>query len=601
MGVRAILTAENAPSYLQHFCGRLRSDAFSDKVPIYRYTENGSRMIHASVALPAALHHSLREHSGVSQWTSEKAARRDAAYHAYVHLYEAGLIDDHLLPKPKLSADMEVETLNLPPHVHIPPLHDVWRAQAQSRLSAQPSQEQVLSLVIERPHQAAIHAHMLLPIELTRAIPDCRLHWRKDEIWRAQYLVNPAKMTVDGEFATQVQHSTHILCYASSRQLTTHTRADALVLITPFMEPAELMAWIELNSGNIPAVDARPQDQSSRIARDENHYGRPFLILDWKLDGTLAVSPLSRRRNFLSCPVVDNMPQTHVSNKMQEVKLISIDGLVVEKLHPDYVHLSMLIPSLCHHLENSLLVQHLCEHLLAPVNLQDTELLMEALCAPSASEPRNYQRLEIIGDSVLKFLVSLQLFLIHTTWHEGYLAMVRGSCICNRKLASVAQNLGLGAYLITSPFSARRWKPWYTNDLAKKPDRPERNDSTKLLADVVEALIGAAILEGGIICAANCTSVFLPQFDAALFKEPLSLPNYYYEELAMASTQRDVLNRLQALIMYEFNFPRLLQEAITHPSCMNLASGSSTNAWNLSETPCSICSLYKHWCRTRTH
>ena len=45
--------------------------------------------------------------------------------------------------------------------------------------------------------------------------------------------------------------------------------------------------------------------------------------------------------------------------------------------------------------------------------------MASAISASSAREPTDYQRLETLGDSVLKFMTSLTLMAEHLKYHEG--------------------------------------------------------------------------------------------------------------------------------------------------------------------------------------
>lgn len=52
----------------------------------------------ARVSLPNSVDSTLREACSPSEWVSEKLAKRDAAFEAYIALYHAGLVSDNLLP-----------------------------------------------------------------------------------------------------------------------------------------------------------------------------------------------------------------------------------------------------------------------------------------------------------------------------------------------------------------------------------------------------------------------------------------------------------------------------------------------------------------------
>ncbi len=63
----------------------------------------------------------------------------------------------------------------------------------------------------------------------------------------------------------------------------------------------------------------------------------------------------------------------------------------------------------------------------------------------------------------------------------------------NSSLATAAMRTGLDRYIITKPFTGQKWRPPYNGRLVT--DHPEtRKMSTKILADVVEALIGVYLL-----------------------------------------------------------------------------------------------------------
>ena len=70
-------------------------------------------------------------------------------------------------------------------------------------------------------------------------------------------------------------------------------------------------------------------------------------------------------------------------------------------------------------------VDRLCATLLAPVDFQDKTLVTAAISAPSACEPTNYQRLEFLGDSILKLLTSLSLMAEHLIYDEGRLSRAK--------------------------------------------------------------------------------------------------------------------------------------------------------------------------------
>jgi len=107
------------------------------------------------------------------------------------------------------------------------------------------------------------------------------------------------------------------------------------------------------------------------------------------------------------------------------------------------------------------------------------------------------ERLEFLGDAVLGVVVTDALFREHPDLAEGRLAKLRASVVNSRALAAVARTLGpegLGAHLF----------------LGKGEEGTGGRDKDSILADALEALLGAIYIQHGI---ATVTSVVLKLFD----------------------------------------------------------------------------------------
>ena len=123
----------------------------------------------------------------------------------------------------------------------------------------------------------------------------------------------------------------------------------------------------------------------------------------------------------------------------------------------------------------------------------DPELLERALTHRSYAYengglPTN-ERLEFLGDSVLGVVITTALFHNHPDLPEGQLAKLRASVVNMRALADVARGLGpdgLGAYLL----------------LGKGEEATGGRDKASILADTLEALLGAIYLQYGLDTAA---------------------------------------------------------------------------------------------------
>jgi ribonuclease III len=110
----------------------------------------------------------------------------------------------------------------------------------------------------------------------------------------------------------------------------------------------------------------------------------------------------------------------------------------------------------------------------------DGALLQRALTHRSAGTEHN-ERLEFLGDAVLQTAISALLYARFAGSDEGDLTRVRAHLVREDSLARVALSLGLPEVLRLSEGEAR-------GGGARRPS---------ILADALEALIGAAFLDGG--------------------------------------------------------------------------------------------------------
>lgn len=82
----------------------------------------------------------------------------------------------------------------------------------------------------------------------------------------------------------------------------------------------------------------------------------------------------------------------------------------------------------------------------------NTGFLIEALTHPSMKQIdtsiKDYERLELLGDSILGFLVTEMVFNKYTKYEEGNLAKVKAHVVSNATLVKIASTINLADYLI---------------------------------------------------------------------------------------------------------------------------------------------------------
>lgn len=133
-----------------------------------------------------------------------------------------------------------------------------------------------------------------------------------------------------------------------------------------------------------------------------------------------------------------------------------------------------------------------------PHRFRRTELLQEALTHRSLG-PRNYERLEFLGDSAFNFIVTRRLFELRPDENEGALSRLRSRVVRGETLAQVARDLQLGDYLKMGEGELR------SGGYRRK----------SVLADCLEAIIGAVYMDGGAeACAGVVHSLFDPIIEA---------------------------------------------------------------------------------------
>lgn len=118
---------------------------------------------------------------------------------------------------------------------------------------------------------------------------------------------------------------------------------------------------------------------------------------------------------------------------------------------------------------------------------EDKNLLAQALTHKSwvnehPDERESNERLEFLGDAILEFVISKELYGRFPDKEEGYLTALRATLVNTQNLASLAKKLDVGESL----------------NLSKGEEDGGGRENTSLLADTVEAIIGALFLDRGL-------------------------------------------------------------------------------------------------------
>ncbi|MCB9876668.1 MAG: ribonuclease III [Planctomycetes bacterium] len=126
-------------------------------------------------------------------------------------------------------------------------------------------------------------------------------------------------------------------------------------------------------------------------------------------------------------------------------------------------------------------LRELCEAL--GYRFRDLALLDRALThASTGNEGKaSYERLEFLGDAFLNFAVADVLYRADTEIAEGQLTETRARIVSRQPLAVAARRLDLVTHLLSG-----------------KGLRDSERDSARILCDLVEAVLGAILIDGGV-------------------------------------------------------------------------------------------------------
>ena len=161
---------------------------------------------------------------------------------------------------------------------------------------------------------------------------------------------------------------------------------------------------------------------------------------------------------------------------------------------------------------------------------RNKELLLLALIHSSypnsnhSVELKDNERLEFLGDAILQAAISDFLMARFPNANEGDLSKTRASMVNRYMLAMLAHELGVGNFLI----------------VGRSIDRKRFDASSSILADALEAIIGAIYLDGGFESA--------KQFIKRIFAE-------YWEGVKNQQFNRDFKSLVQELSQKKYSTP----------------------------------------------
>lgn len=465
----ALLEFDNAVSHLYHFCATLPAKEYVDLRPDFVTDIGSDGLVRATVTLPTLVDEEVRIASGEFRWITEKNAIKDAAFVAYKALYNAGLVNNNLLPLLRhdpdtdelTSSDVEKRASTVSVSEQLNPWLEVARKWEMSR---------------DNIYQATVTIGEVemttwLPIAIPQVSP-FETYWDTETTLQVTISVAPGSIIASPEIMSKAWHDTWVLLQSA---FGSRFSVQEKQVVMPFFSGVDVSQMLQL--GRQPVRDRIQLNHRTGLIREKsdphvaylfreflsskpslNMVQNPYKCFEETPDGPhLSLKRLPRRTDFLHKTVPGNGP---LSSKKYSV-VLPMDRCTVDGFPFQFVQVGLLIPSIMHRFGIYLLAKALSESILKDVGISDLSLVSTAMSASSANEATNYQRLEFLGDSILKTCSSVELMAIFPLWHQGYLSAKKDRLVSNSRLSRAAIESGLDAYIITKPFSGYKWRPMY--------------------------------------------------------------------------------------------------------------------------------------------
>lgn len=427
--IGAELEFDAATSHLQHFCAVMASGQYVDWSPYYliKRTHNASSrseppQIKATVVLPNSLPPHIHRTQSLHVWHTEKNARKDAAFQAYRKLYEAGLVNDHLLPLQ--DNDLAPDTGGRVPIIDVDERWNPWPRIAK----AWSGPDRYHYPVRVTDQERVLHEFdMILPLPLPQ-IPKFDIYWEQAP-WNVE--INHAKMTATSASQGDGPDQTTALIKLSHGHRSVELREDTQHVVRFWSNDESITTesygsrpfGVDLTSnldGELPYLirdghayrpyifqEYLPSRPSPNLVRKKHSSSSQKFIEQHDTDGPwLALRPWPHRRNVLRKKIQGLPPQQEATRPYHTVWPVSCS--LVDSTEISNVRFGCIIPSILHMMEVYLVAEELSRTpVLKKLHFRDLSLAVTAISASSAIERTDYQRLEFFGDVLLKLLSTI--------------------------------------------------------------------------------------------------------------------------------------------------------------------------------------------------
>lgn len=408
----AQLDFDQAKSHLEHLCRKLTSKQYIDHSPYYipelfNGFSDGVPRISAAVHLPPSLPSEIRRVKSLRLWYSERNAFKDAAFQAFKAIYKAGLVNDNLMPLvDDILAGIETRS-------SVMEVNDLWKPWPKvAQLWGEPHERVQRELLLKDGDRVVARFEASLPCHFPRLSP-FKIYWDANNTWtvetseRATYIAASAlkedqsAALIDLAYGHRwsVEDSAHILhlwCtegiqfrrHVGQRVAERGTLDPDFVVRNRYRRPHLLIEWL-------------PSKPSLELVKtiDKEAWDEPEDV-PW-----LALRSWPRRQDLLH-PV-----RGPSSSDERYPRALPVSHCTLDTIDRSKVYLGSIIPAVTHMLEIYLTAEELCRTVLEGIPFSDISLVITAISSRAAGEATDYERLEFLGDSVLKILATLSVMI----------------------------------------------------------------------------------------------------------------------------------------------------------------------------------------------
>ncbi|KAJ4709652.1 Dicer-like protein [Melia azedarach] len=339
-------------------------------------------------------------------------------------------------------------------------------------------------------------------------------------------------------------------------------------------------------SGYSPYKDSEASSHMEHLLKSHS------ILLNHPQQPLLHAKPLFRLRNLLHNRKHE-VTESHELDEYFDDLPPELCQLKIIGFSKDIGSSLSLLPSIMHRLENLLVAIEL-KHVLSASFPEGAEVsanrVLEALTTEKCQERFSLERLEILGDSFLKYAVGRHLFLLHDTLDEGELTLRRSNAVNNSNLFKLATTNNLQVYIRDQPFDPCQFFALGHRCLKICTEETERRvhssqsegysaDDTnasevrcskghhwlhkKTIADVVEALVGAFVVDSGF----KAAIAFLRWIGIQVDFEASQVTNICISSKGyLPLTDNLNMVTLENVLGYKFLHKGLILQAFVHPS-----------------------------------